>query len=389
MKKIFKNFRNNIKDLDKILFFVSLVLVIWGMLNIVTASSSESVDRYQQNLYHYFNKQFIFACLGFIAGTVIIMVPTKYYKLFTPVLYIGISIACIGAVITGAKRGSANWFLGFQPSELAKPIIIATLAIFYEQFYKQLHTKELSRVKYIGIAIVLTFAIPIIVVALQKDMGTGAIIALISGTLFLVSPIKRKDKFFCIIGGTILLALVVGTAFLMKGYIFTNEQLSRLTNFQAPCDPENYRNDGYQICKGYIAINNGGLFGLGLGKSKQKYSYIPDPHTDSVFAIIAEELGLIKSSIIFILYFILLKRLSHWANKATSISGKYICLGIGTYFLLHITINLGGLFGLIPLTGVPLPFFTYGGSSIISIICSLAIVQRVVIETKRKKIKIK
>ena len=187
--------------------------------------------------------------------------------------------------------------------------------------------------------------------------------------------------------------VLIGVAFvgmaiivLRQGYLLSNAQLSRF-DFYNPCSK--YETTGYQVCNGFIAINDGGLFGLGIGKSKQKYSYIPEPHTDSVFAIIGEENGLLRSSLVFIAYIVIIYRILKISNESNTIRGRYICLGVATYIFMHIFINLGGLFGIIPLTGVPLPFLSYGGSYAISLMCSLAVVQRINYENKTQKIKIK
>ena len=121
---------------------------------------------------------------------------------------------------------------------------------------------------------------------------------------------------------------------------------------------------------------------FGIGKSKQKYSYISEPHTDSIFAIFVEEWGFIAAIFIFICYALVLGRVLTISSRAKTIRGRYITLGIAVYIFMHIFLNLGGLFGLIPLTGVPLPFLSYGGSFTICLMCSLTIVQRVCIETK-------
>ena len=163
--------------------------------------------------------------------------------------------------------------------------------------------------------------------------------------------------------------------------ILSLEQMDRLNYFN-PCS--NYEDGGYQVCNGFIAINDGGLLGLGIGKSKQKYSYIPEPHTDSVFAIIAEECGLLWSIVLIGLLVFVLKRILDLSSKSNTIRGRYICLGIATYIFMHIIVNLGGLFGLLPLTGVPLPFLSYGGSFTLSLIISLAIIQRIHIENNTK-----
>jgi cell division protein FtsW len=204
-------------------------------------------------------------------------------------------------------------------------------------------------------------------------------------TLFLASPVLKKEKI-----STIFFLILVAACGLIviksqKGYILSEEQMARF-NFINPC--KNYLDGGYQICNAYIAINNGGLLGLGIGKSQQKYSYIPEPHTDMVFAIIAEEQGLLRSSLIFLGYAVILYRILNLSSKVETLRGKYITLGVAAYIFAHILINLGGLFGMLPLTGVPLPFLSYGGSFTMALILSLALVQRVHIEYKREKIKI-
>ena len=173
----------------------------------------------------------------------------------------------------------------------------------------------------------------------------------------------------------------------VQGYILNDQRISRFKSYLDPCG--NYENGGYQVCNSYIAINNGGLFGLGIGKSKQKYSYIPEPHTDSAFAIIAEEYGIYRCVFIFIGYIIVLWRILVISSKSNTLRGRYMCLGIASYIFVHIFVNLGGMLGLIPLTGVPLPFLSYGGSFVMSLIAALAIVQRVCVESKNQKEKIK
>ena len=183
---------------------------------------------------------------------------------------------------------------------------------------------------------------------------------------------------------------VIGAMLIVRlcitGYVLSNTQTSRLNNFFNPCSK--YEQTGYQVCNAFIAINNGGALGVGIGKSTQKYSYIPEPHTDMVFSIIAEENGVMKCALIFFGYLIILYRILNLSMNTKTVRNKNICLGIGTYIFLHIFINLGGLFGIIPLTGVPLPFLSYGGSFMISLIASLAIVQRIHIEMKNEKIRV-
>ena len=221
-----------------------------------------------------------------------------------------------------------------------------------------------------------------VVVFLQKDLGTASILFVIFITLFIFSPILFKDKV-----KTIFLVGIIGMVglvmmFSIQGYILSKAQMSRF-DFYNPC--AKYSTSGYQVCNAFIAINKGGIFGVGIGKSTQKYSYIPEPHTDMVFAIFAEEYGLVGVTVIFIAYLVLIYRVLSIGKSAGDTKGRYICLGVATYIFMHIFINLGGLFGLIPLTGVPLPFLSYGGSFTLSLIVSLMIVQRVKIESYKPR----
>ena len=136
------------------------------------------------------------------------------------------------------------------------------------------------------------------------------------------------------------------------------------------------------MCNGYIAINNGGLTGIGLGNSTQKYLYLPYPYTDFIFAVIVEELGLVVGILIILSYLYLLYRILKIGRDSYTNRGALLCYGVAVYMFLHVIVNLMGLFGLMPMTGVPLPFMSYGGSFTLCLMVSLAIVQRVNIENK-------
>ncbi len=389
MKQKTQSLGKLLKDLDKPLLIASAALFIFGLLNIVTASSRAAVVNYDVSIYYYFYRQLIFIILGLIAGLIIIKTDTKYYKLIVPILFVAVIALNLWALTFEELSGSKNWidlkFIKLQPSEFSKPIIIALLAIMFEKNYRKLRTLNIKHYDTIATMIFVAMIIPAIIV-LQKDFGTLLIILFIIFMMFLSSPILKVDKIktFLLMVGLGALALLV--MYSVQGYILNDARISRFTSLLDPCG--NYENGGYQVCNSYIAINDGGLWGLGIGKSKQKYSYIPEPHTDSAFAIIAEEYGIYRTIFIFILYGVVLYRIAVIGAKSSTLRGRYMCVGIISYIFIHIFINLGGMFGLIPLTGVPLPFLSYGGSFVLSLIASLSIVQRVAIESKNKKIKI-
>ena len=378
------------KDIDKTLFFTSLVLIIFGTLNIVTASSREAVLNTDKSMFYYFYKHCVILFLSFIAFIIIIRFPTKKYKKYILLLYAVIIAGNMFLVVRGVStRGAANWIdfkiFKLQPSEFAKPILIVAMAILLDNYNKFFSNQNVKHYTVIWKIVGMMLVIPILVF-LQRDLGTAMILFGIFIVLYVFSDIPFKEKVYVmlitigIIGAMLLVRLSI------TGYILSDTQASRINNFFNPCSK--YEKTGYQVCNAFIAINNGGALGVGIGKSTQKYSYIPEPHTDMVFSIIAEENGVIKCSLIFIGYLIILYRILKISMNTKTIRNRNICLGIGTYIFLHILVNLGGLFGIIPLTGVPLPFLSYGGSFMISLAASLAIVERIHIEMKNEKIRV-
>ncbi|MBR1717852.1 MAG: FtsW/RodA/SpoVE family cell cycle protein [Bacilli bacterium] len=389
-----KNTKRFISNMDVPLLIASLVLFIFGLLNIVNASSQAVALRYGTGIYYYFYRQLLFIIAGLIATLFIIKIPTKkYYNMITFVYFVEVGLLMYLFLYGKSHMGSINWIdLGhfkLQPSEFAKPIMIVSLSLLMERFSSKLNNnKKYTRsdhYKLIGIIIIIGLLFAGFVF-LEKDLGTTIILLGIFSVMFISSPIQNVEKVQTIT--FMIIAFFIGLIIMSvksNGHILSEAQMARF-DFYDPCSK--YEEGGYQICNGFIAINSGGLLGVGIGNSKQ-VSYIPESHTDSVFAIIAEEYGFIVCTGLFIIYLIVLYRIFNLACRVSNIRGKFICLGIGTYLALHILINLGGLFGSIPLTGVPLPYLSYGGSFTLSLMVSLAIVQRICIEKNTEKIKIR
>jgi len=386
IKKAIRTF----SDMDKVLFFTSLILIIFGSLNIVTASSREAVVNADANMFYYFFKHIIILIISLVAFLFVLKIPTKNYKKWLPLIYIAVFGMNLFLILKGvATRGANNWidlgFMKIQPSELAKPTLIISMSLMFEMYFKKLkdmrEKHDMIIWKIIGFALIFP-----ILVFLQKDLGTAIILFGIFAVLFIFSPISTSEKFKASIISIGILAILLIVRLSISGYILSGAQESRLNNFFNPCSK--YEDTGYQVCNAFIAINNGGLTGVGLGKSTQKYSYIPEPHTDMVFAIIAEENGVLVCSLIFIAYLIIIYRILKLSMRTKNLKNKYICIGVATYFFLHILINLGGLFGVIPLTGVPLPFLSYGGSFTLSLIMTFGVIQRIHIEMKNQKIRV-
>ncbi len=387
MKAIINKTKELISKTDKILLVLTTILFLYGLLNITTASSREAVIMYEESTYYYFFRQLIMLIIGLVGSFFIINLNTKSYKGLIPLAYIAVlSMVCLLFPFGIEVNGATNWLplpgIGtVQPSEFSKPIMIVLFAVMFDQNYKLLKSDNPNRYKIIGIIIFLALLIPFLTF-IQIDFGSVLIMLGTFGVMFLAGPIKKIDKLKVFGIGLGLVVVFAALIVLKQGYLFNDAQLSRFNYFN-PCS--NYEDNGYQVCNSFIALSEGGMFGVGIGKSRQKYSYIPEPHTDSIFAIIAEENGVLGSSLILLTLIVVIYRILKIAQKTTNLQNYYICIGIATYIFLHIFINLGGMFGLIPLTGVPLPFLSYGGTYAISLMCSLAVVQRINIENKKIK----
>ena len=372
--------------INKPIFFITVVLIIFGTLSVVSASANESVSRYHYSMFNFFFRHLIMIGGGVAIGSVAMIFPTKLYKYITKGLWFVITCLVVGLFIYGsAKRGATNWIpitkhFSIQPSEFAKPILILAIAVFFESASLRFKKGTMDPWKFTLKWVVLGALIPVVVV-LSGDIGTASIILFITGSLYLIGPLDNKDKrnhILILMATALVLLPILGAA---RGYILTKEQKERLTEFFNPCSK--YENSGYQICNCYIAMNDGGLTGVGISKSKQKYSYIPEAYTDSIFAIIVEEDGLIIGLAVLILYFILIVNILKVAKQSKTLRGRYICFGVACYLFAHVAFNIGGLLGLLPYTGVPLPLISYGGSFTISFIAALGVVQRINIENKQ------
>ncbi len=371
MKKIIKN-------IDKPLLIVSIILFIIGLVMVFSASNVTAYMSHKVSPYNYFIKQAIFLTAGFFFSLIMIQFSSKTCGKVSWGLLIIIALSLAGLLIIGqAKNRALSWYdLGFfsiQPSEFAKIITIVWLSRYYDKNSKKLNSYAKSLFPLLVCAVIAAL------IFLQPDLGTTIIYAVIVGTIFLSVPIPFEIKSKTIFG---LVGLIVFAAFVVVGSgktLLFKRQLERF-DFTRPCDK--LLTTGNQVCNGYIAINNGGLTGVGLGNSTQKYLYLPEPYTDFIFAIIVEELGVIFGIFILILYLFLLWRIFIIGKRSSTNRGAILCYGIAVYIFLHIAINLMGLFGLMPMTGVPLPFMSYGGSFTICLIAGLTLVQIVSIENK-------
>lgn len=379
MRKLFSK-------MDIPLFIMVVLYVALGLVMIYSASNITAVVRYGYQPYHFFIRQAIFVLVSFFIGFLIVLrFPTRNYgALAWPLVFLLIGSLALLFVKGKIAGGAISWFdlkyFKVQPSEFAKSILVIFMAIYYNK----LHYKKVKNIY--AYFVPLGFAAIIIgLVFMQPDLGSAAIIAGIVFLTFISIPVVQNNimKFIKIIAIGCILAMV---AFLYSGNDFLSSIQKGRLNFRNPCSRYT-ETTGYQVCNGFIAINNGGLFGVGLGNSTQKYLYLPESHTDFIFPIIVEELGLVIGIIIILGYAYILSRILKIAKTSENLRCSILAYGTFWYFTLHILVNLLGVLALIPLTGVPLPFLSYGGSFTVNAIIMIFAVERVNIENKINKTK--
>ena len=370
MKRVFKY-------LDKPLLIISIILFVVGLIMVFSSSNVTAYMTHAASPYNYFIKQGAFLLVGLIFSLIMIKFNTKLYGILSRTLFLGVGVSLFALLFIGKTKNQAiSWYdlglFSFQPSEFIKVISIIWMAEYYEKNKDNLSSYWVSLFPLFACGIIA------ILIFVQPDLGTTIIYLVIVFAIFLAEPVPKSIKTKLIFGG--VGAIVLATfALLSSGkQLILERQLERL-NFTRPCD--RLLDTGNQVCNGYIAINNGGLTGKGLGNSTQKYLYLPEPYTDFIFTITVEELGSAIGVLIIILYMVVLYRILAIGRKSYTNRGSTICYGVAVYIFCHIAVNLMGIFGLIPMTGVPLPFMSYGGSFTICLIAALTAVQRVSVET--------
>lgn len=372
--------RKAIKNLDKPLLIISIILFSIGLVMVFSASNVTAYMSHAVSPYNYFLKQSLFLISGLVLCSIMLCFSTKTYGRFSRLLMIIFIALLVIVFITAEEKNQAkSWidlgFFSLQPSEFIKVITIIWLSYYYDK--KTRLKKEDTYLR--SLYPLLICIVPALLTFIQPDLGTTIIYVLIVALIFSASPISKiiKSKIFFVgVGGVVFIGLIL----LGSGVELINARQLQRFDFFRPCDK--LLDTGSQVCNGYIAINNGGLTGVGLGNSTQKYLYLPEPYTDFIYAIIVEELGVIVGIIILLLYMVLLYRILMIGRKSFTTRGALICYGVAGYIFIHIAVNLTGMFGLFILTGVPLPFMSYGGSFTWSLLGALTLVQRVNIENR-------
>ena len=396
LKRIFKR-----RGVDKTVYFCVVILTIYGIVMIGSASVGQSAKMGPMYASMNMIKQAIFVLGGFAA---MIFLTRCFKKSWvnansTWIFYAIGLVLMLACLFFEDGKGSHAWIrigsFTIQPAEFMKVIMILFLSFHFGEIeeYCQIprnitrqKKEELQKRKlwYCILRPILAIFIAFFVgVFLQKDMGSSLIMAFICMMLFFITPRPYYTKYkklalILLVIGFILILL--SATFILKPY-----QLGRIYTWLNPLG--DIEGDGWQLTNALIAFATGGLFGKEFGSSTQKYGYIPESHNDFIVAIIYEELGLVGFMLFLIPYVIIIYKMFHYALRIKDTKSKLILYGVGLYFFTHLLVNVGGVSGFIPMTGVPLLLISSGGSSTLAAMMGLGIAQSIIAKYNRDLLK--
>ena len=342
-------------NVDFPLLIITLILILIGLIMIMSASGVRAYNQFG-NAHYFFTRQLLFA----LAGLVIMFIASKlnyniYYKHSKLILVLGfllltlVLIPGIGRTSGGATRWISLRLFDFQPSEAIKLALIIYISSFVSRKSARIHDFKK------GIfPVVLIIGLSAILIMQQPDMGTAVNIIGFSFIILLVGGMRFKHLFGLSIPGVLLMGYYVSSA---------PYRLNRVQTFLNPW--EDPRGSGYHIIQSLLALGSGGLTGVGPGNSRQKFLYLPEPGTDFIFAILGEEFGFIGAGFVILLFGLFAYRGVLIALNAKDLFGSLLAIGITSMIIIQVLINIGAVTSLLPVTGITLPFISYGGSSLL------------------------
>ena len=368
------------EGIDKF-FLIAIIFLLFAGIMMLASASMPIADRDLGDPYGYVSKQSFAIFLGFLSGLIIFLIPSQFLEKF------GIALPIIALLLLSMvyipeigieKNGATRWInLGVGPNiQVVDPARLLFLIYISGYCYRQ--QKEL-REGFISLLKPMIFIIPACtLLLLQPDFGSTVVLLSVTAALFFLAGFKLRYFFLLIV----ILALLFSALVYFSPY-----KLARVVSFMDPWSMAD--KGGYQLVNSLIAIGSGGFFGVGLGEGVQKLFYLPEAHTDFIFAIIAEELGLMGTILFLSFYTLLISRVFIIAFKAIAVERLfqgYLCFSIGIWISIQVIINLGVNMGLLPTKGLVLPLISYGSSSMIMTLITLAIVLRIGCEIPREKI---
>jgi rod shape determining protein RodA len=354
-----------LRFMDPILLVTSLALTAFGVFAVYVAGSEDG-DIYALN-----------QVLGFFVGLVgaipLALVDYRQLRRYLPLIYSFALVTLLAVAIIGdTAKGAQRWIdigpVQFQPSEFAKLILVVVLAGYFAD--NRLGETE-TFLKSLGIV-----ALPALLVFAQPDLGT----ALVLGAVFFVMAFVGGARLYQL--GLLVAAAAAAFALALWFEILEEYQVARLTAFLDPVAAGRI-DEGYQVFQSKIAIGSGGLTGKGLDAvTLANLGFLPEDHTDFIFSALAERVGFVGGVLLIGLFFVLVWRMLHVATISRDRFGVLIAVGVATIFLFHVFVNIGMTVGLIPVAGLPLPFISYGRSSLVVSLISLGLLQSIVMRAK-------
>lgn len=351
--------RRLLKNFGWFLFFMTLLFSAISLLNLYSAS-------YETGLVN-LKKQFVWVGIGIVSLVLVSFLNYKLLKQYAMYIY-GFSILLLLFVLVFGKEvaGSKSWIdiasiATIQPSELVKIALIIILARFYDNDYQATPYGFFELIKPI-----ILIAIPFGLVLLQPDLGTAVTMLLVAGSMVLFMGVKKWSV-------ALILVVILGVSFYSWHYSLKPYQKDRIKTFINPSsDP---LNAGYNSIQSQIAIGSGGVTGKGLRSGSQtQLRFIPAQQTDFAFSVLAEEWGFLGSIFVLLLYFMIILWMLDTSSRARDKFSMLVCFGVAAMFFWHIVVNVGMVIGLLPVTGVPLLIFSYGGSSTLTAMIGIGIV---------------
>ncbi|HSU79142.1 MAG TPA: stage V sporulation protein E [Candidatus Angelobacter sp.] len=348
---------------DFLLIAVTLILLSVGLIMVYSASAELASYRFNDSFY-FVKRQFLFAGIGIVAMFFMMNVSYWTWRSWAKLTLLICFLLLIAVLIPGVglKRGGASSWLGvgafsIQPSEFTKMAMILFLAKFLSEHQKHITTIKKGLLPSLSL-VFLAFGL----IMLQPDLGTGTV--LLGTCVTMIFTAGARIMHFVYLG-------IIGLVGFAGLIISAPYRIARITSFMDPWkDP---LNSGFQIIQSLLAIGPGGLLGFGLGQSRQKFQYLPEPQTDFIFAIISEELGFIGATFVLLLFCILLWRGIRIAMKAPDLYGSLLAVGIIGMIAIQVMINIAVVTGIMPVTGITLPFLSYGGSSLTLMLISVGV----------------
>lgn len=346
---------------DLFIFAAVVLLLVVGLVTLASASSVIGLIEHD-DAYWYLKRQMVFSALGLVAMVVLIRVDYRFLRLVTPPLLLVAFGLLVLVLVVGQEIGGARRWLGFglfnvQPSELAKFALVSYLAAYVTN-----RRERLRRLYPDFVAPVLVLGAAAGLILLEPDFGTAVVVAL-TGFVVLFAG-----------GANLGHMLLVGLAAAPVGVFLLRSEPYRVRRLAAFLNPWADKMDsGWNIIQSLLAIGSGGLFGLGLGEGRQKYLYLPEQHTDFIFAILGEEMGFVGTTAVLGLFAVIAWRGWRAALHAPDLYGTLLAVGITTMIVMQALLNIGVVTGSLPTTGITLPFVSFGGSSLIITLASVGV----------------